>query len=205
MKRTLALAAATVAATLTLAACGSDDATTGSSGDSNASAEATPAEGDFADADVMFAQMMIPHHQQAVEMSDIILAEDDVDGDVLELAEQIKAAQAPEITQMTGWLEGWDAEVPSMGGMDGMEGMDSGGEMYGMMSPEEMQSLEGADGADGSRLYLEQMTAHHEGAVEMAQAEVDGGTNPEAIELAETIIETQQDEIGQMQDLLADL
>lgn len=209
MKRTLALTAAALATTLTLAACGGgDDAATPAAGDeSSSSAEATPAEGDFAEADVMFAQMMIPHHAQAVQMSDMLLAKEDVDDDVSELAEEIKAAQAPEITQMSGWLQGWDAEVPPTDGMatdGGMDGTDMGG-MNGMMSPEDMQALEDATGTEAAQLFLEQMTVHHEGAVEMAQAEVEGGTHPEAIELGETIIETQQEEIEEMQDLLADL
>lgn len=78
------------------------------------------------------------------------------------------------------------------------------GSMNGMMSPEDMAALEEATGTEASRLFLEQITEHHTGAVEMAQAEVDRGTNPEAKELAETIIETQQKEIEEMQDLLAD-
>ncbi len=206
MKRTLALTAAALATTLTLTACGGgDDAATPAAGDeSSASAEAAPAEGDFAEADVMFAQMMIPHHAQAVQMSDMLLAKEDVDDDVSELAEEIKAAQAPEITQMSGWLQGWDAEVPPTDGMAMEDGTDMGG-MNGMMSPEDMQALEDATGTEAAQLFLEQMTVHHEGAVEMAQAEVEEGTNPEAIELGETIIETQQEEIEEMQDLLADL
>lgn len=206
MKRTLALTAAALATTLTLAACGGgDDAATPAAGDeSSSSAEATPAEGDFAEADVMFAQMMIPHHAQAVQMSDMLLAKEDVDDDVSELAEEIKAAQAPEITQMSGWLQGWDAEVPPTDGMAMEDAMDMGG-MNGMMSPEDMQALEDATGTEAAQLFLEQMTVHHEGAVEMAQAEVEEGTNPAAIELGETIIETQREEIEEMQDLLADL
>jgi uncharacterized protein (DUF305 family) len=209
MKRTLALTAAALATTLTLAACGGSDdsATTGSPSDSpSSSAEASPATGEFSEADVMFAQMMIPHHAQAVDMSDTLLAKDDVDDDVRELAEQIKAAQEPEIQEMTGWLEDWDAEVPSTDGMDmggDMAGMDhSGG---GMMSPEDMAALEDATGAEAARLFLEQMTEHHTGAVEMARTELDEGTSPEAKDLAQIIIDTQEAEIEEMEDLLADL
>jgi uncharacterized protein (DUF305 family) len=71
------------------------------------SAAGTPAAGPHNDADVMFAQMMIPHHEQAIEMSDMILAKDGVNGEITELAQQIKDAQAPEIAQMRGWLAGW--------------------------------------------------------------------------------------------------
>ena len=58
-------------------------------------------------ADMMFARMMIPHHQQAVQMSDMILAKQGIDPRVVDLAKQIKAAQGPEIDQMQGWLNQW--------------------------------------------------------------------------------------------------
>ena len=85
---------------------------------------------------------------------------------------------------------------------DGMEGMDHGG---GMMSEDDMAALEAATGAEASRLFLEQMTMHHEGAIEMAQDEVDNGQNPDAVEMAQTIVDTQTAEIAQMQELLAQL
>ncbi|MDQ3664738.1 MAG: DUF305 domain-containing protein [Actinomycetota bacterium] len=152
------------------------------------------------DADVNFAQDMIPHHAQAVEMSDLLLAKDGVDPDVADLAEQIKASQGPEIETMSGWLEDWEEDVPSTD-------MDMGdmGQMDGMMSPDEMRELEDAAPADASRLFLEQMTEHHEGAIEMAGLEVEDGSSPEAIELAESIVESQQAEVERMDDLLSDL
>ena len=90
----------------------------------------------------------------------------------------------------------------SMGGMDmgGMEGMDNG-----MMSEEDMRALQDAEGQAAARLFLEQMVQHHTGAIEMAQTELSEGQNPEALELAQTIVDTQQDEITQMQELLATL
>jgi uncharacterized protein (DUF305 family) len=147
----------------------------------------------------MFAQMMIPHHQQAVEMADIILDKEGIDPDVLTLASDIKAAQQPEIDQLQSWLTEWAADMPDM---DSMEGMDHGG---GMMSEDDMAALEAATGAEASRLFLEQMTMHHEGAIEMAQDEVDNGQNPDAVAMAQTIVDTQTAEIAQMQELLAQL
>lgn len=143
---------------------------------------------------------MIPHHAQAVEMSDIVLAKDGVDPEVAQLAEEIKAAQAPEIETMTGWLEDWEEEVPPTTGMEDMEGESS---MDGMMSAQDMVDLEAAPGEQASRLFLEQMTEHHTGAVDMAEQEVQDGEYADAISLAETIIETQQAEILQMEELLA--
>ena len=210
MKRTMTMTAAAVATVLTLAACGSDeDGTAGmnmSSSSATSQAGGAPAGGEHDDADVMFAQMMIPHHAQAVEMSDMVLAKEDVDAQVLDLAQRIKDAQQPEIDQMSGWLEGWGAEMPdmSMGGVDSMEGMDHGG-MGGMMSAEDMQALEDADGAAASRLFLEQMIEHHTGAIEMAETQVADGRNAEAVALAEAIIVAQQAEITEMRELLASL
>lgn len=185
MKNTLALAAAAALAAVSLTACGSDDADSAGHNDT----------------DVAFAQGMIPHHAQAVEMSDILLAKDGLDPRVTDLAEEIKAAQQPEIEIMTGWLNEWDAEVPStdMSEMDGMSSMD------GMMSPEELADLEASSGDQASRLFLEQMTVHHDGAIEMAETEVEDGAYPEAVDLAENIIQTQQAEIARMEKLLGEL
>jgi len=174
-----------------------------SSTTSEAAGTAETAEGEQNDADVMFVQMMIPHHAQAIEMSDTVLAKDGVDERVVELAQRIKDAQQPEIDQMTGWLEDWGAEVPDTS-MGSMEGMDHGG-MGGMMPEEDMQALEDADGATASRLFLEQMVQHHTGAIEMAQTEVADGQDPVAVELAQKIAADQQAEITEMQDILASL
>ena len=201
--RLIRIAAATVTVVgLSLAAgCSNDDMSSmpmGSSSPSQA-ASSSSATAQFNDADVTFAQMMIPHHQHAVEMSDIILAKDGVDPQVVTLAEQIKQAQQPEIDTMTGWLESWGQPVD--GGMGGMGGMDDGGDS-GMMSEEDMQQLRDADAATGQRQFLQAMMAHHRGAVAMAQDEIDNGSNPDAIKLAETIVETQNEEIATMEKLL---
>ena len=109
------------------------------------------AEAVFNDADVMFAQMMIPHHEQAIEMSDELLEKDGVDEQVRDLAQQIKDAQQPEIDQMKDWLDEWGAD--ELDGTGGMGGMDHGmGD--GMMSDDDMDRLEEADGTDASRLFL---------------------------------------------------
>lgn len=148
---------------------------------------------DSNDADVMFAQGMIPHHEQAVEMAK--LAGDRAESqEVKDLAADIEAAQDPEIEQMTGWLEEWDQPME----MDGMDSM----EMGGMMSEDQMSELEDATGAEFDAMFLEMMIEHHEGAIAMAQDQVDDGKNAEAIALAEAIIEAQQGEIETMQGLL---
>ncbi len=189
----LASATALVAAaTLALTGCAmpfsvGGDTMMGSDGDQNA-------------ADIMFVEMMIPHHEQAVEMSEMILAKDGVDPEVVALAEQIRAAQDPEISLMEGWLDDWG--LPSMSGMGGMDHGGSGG-MDGMMSDEQMAELESADGATGATLFLELMIEHHVGAVEMAQDVIDDGRDPDVRDLAEQIIVSQTAEIATMRELLA--
>jgi len=151
-------------------------------------------------ADIMFVEMMIPHHEQAVEMSELILAKDGVAAEVAALAEQIRAAQEPEIALMEQWLDDWG--LPSMSGMGGMDHGGSGG-MDGMMSDEQMAELETADGATGSTIFLELMIEHHEGAIEMAQEVINDGRDAGVRTLAEQIIVSQTAEIATMRELLA--
>lgn len=214
MKRYISLPALSLAAVITLAGCGSNTEISAPVGNPSASTPETAAGTTESgtgvseahnDADVMFAQMMIPHHQQAVEMSDIMLAKKDISPEVTELATKIKQAQAPEIETMTSWLEAWGELVTPEGGIEGHDMGSMGGGMEGMMSEDQMAELEAADGEDATRMFLESMTEHHNGAVDMAQEEIDNGKSPEAVALAETIMQTQQAEIEEMEELLAEL
>ncbi len=199
--RTLLLVTGAVAAGLVLAACGGEDTstTTGTSETTASSpSETAGAAADHNAADVMFATMMIPHHAQAVEMASTVLAKDDLDPRVTQIAEQIQAAQAPEIELMSGWLRAWDEPVPdTSGSMPGTE-MDG---MAGGMSEADMQALQDAPAAEAAPLFLEQMTEHHSGAIEMARAEVADGRDPAAVDLARTIAASQQEEITRMRSL----
>ena len=178
-------------------------------------------------ADMHFAHMMIPHHQQAIEMSDIILSKADIDPRVIDLARQINAAQGPEIAEMQGWLKQWG--MPGMGGMPGMDhggmnrpgsppditmpnpsgsmmpGMGGMSAMDGMMSPADMDALTNAQGAEASRLFLTGMIKHHQGALTMAQDEIDNGQFPDAIAMAKSILVSQEKEIDTMNQILASL
>lgn len=149
-------------------------------------------------ADVTFAQGMVPHHEQAVEMADMALQKAQ-DPRVKDLAGRIKAAQAPEIEQMRGWLEDWGESVDGgdMGGMD----MGGGGDMGGM-SDAEMKELEAASGAAFDRMFLEGMIRHHEQAVAMGRDEVQNGQFPPAKELAQRIVDSQTAEIAEIRGLL---
>ncbi len=202
-------AATATVVVLGLAGCTSDetdtahDTTTAVEQDTSTSGESattdTAAEtAQHTEADVMFAQMMIPHHQQAIEMSDIILAKDDVPGQVVELAEEIKAAQGPEIEQLTTWLGQWGEPTQP----EDTHGGHDMSEMEGMLSEQELQELANAPGPEAARLFLEQMITHHEGAVAMAETEVADGTYPPAVDLARSIIDTQQQEIDTMRQML---
>ncbi|MFD2794498.1 DUF305 domain-containing protein [Promicromonospora vindobonensis] len=196
MKRTL-MSAVVLAGALALAGCsGSQEPA-----DHDMSTMAGSESGDGAahnEADMMFAQMMIPHHEQAVEMADVVLAKNGTNPEIAALATQIKAAQAPEIEQLGQWLDSWGAERTAQE----HDGHDA---MSGMMTEEDMQALEAATPPESDQLFLEQMIAHHEGAVEMAQTEIEDGSDPAAVEMAQTIVDTQTAEIGTMEDLLASM
>lgn len=198
--RAAVLAAVPLALALALAGCSGagDNSMPGmdhGEGDNTSSASpSVEAHGEFNAADSTFAMMMIPHHQQAVEMSEIILGKSEVDQRVSEIAQQIKDTQTPEIELMQSWLRSWG--TPSAGDMDHGDGM---------MSEDDMTALEAANGAGAARIFLEQMIVHHEGAIEMARAELEDGINPDALALAQTIIDAQTAEIATMQDLLTQI
>jgi len=154
----------------------------------------------FNAADVMFVQGMLPHHKQAVVMSDSLLKKSRVSPTTTALAKQIKAAQQPEITTMEGWLKTWGKDT------GGMAGMDHGGMADdGMATDAELKKLDQADGASAEKAYLEMMTTHHGGAIKMAQAEVKNGKSADAVQLAKDIATSQAAEITTMEKLLANL
>jgi uncharacterized protein (DUF305 family) len=193
--RTIALASSALVALLVLAGCsGTDNSMPGMDHGTDPMPDSSETEFTFNDPDVAFAMNMIAHHQQAIDMSDTILAKDGVDERVLDLAADIKDAQGPEIETMTSWLEEW-GQSADMGGMD----------HGGMMSDDDMAALEAATGPDASRLFLEQMIVHHTGAIDMAEEELANGENPDATALAAKVVSDQTAEIQTMQDLLASL
>ena len=179
-------------ATTSLASCSPNQI---EMGDGTSSSGPSAAASAFNDQDVMFAQMMIPHHEQAVEMADQILGKSSIDPGVVDLAERIKAAQGPEIELMKTWLRNWGASMP------GMSSMDHGSE--GMMSESDMAALDAATGAEAGRLFLEGMITHHQGAIDMAKFELKAGENPDALALAQSIVAGQSAEIAEMEKLLA--
>ncbi|TRW45742.1 DUF305 domain-containing protein [Georgenia yuyongxinii] len=204
MKRKISAIVVTLGLALTLAACGdsTEDATPAGSAATSASTSSSDVDAAHNDADTEFAQMMIVHHQGAIEMADLAVEKAESE-EVRSLAEGISAAQGPEIDQMTSWLEAWGEETSPMGGHDGMDhgGMD----MNGMSQDAAMGHLGGQSGTEFDNNFLELMIAHHEGAVEMAQTELDNGENAEALELARKIIDDQEAEIAEMESLLQNI
>jgi uncharacterized protein (DUF305 family) len=198
------------AAALTLTACSSNDhtaaggshSTSTSPNPADSSSSAQPA-ADRNPADVTFATGMIPHHGQAIIMADMAVKQAS-NSQVKRLGVEIKAAQGPEITTLSGWLKAWGAPVPSA---SMSAGHDMGGHegMTGMMSAAELQQLEGASGAAFDKLWLEMMITHHQGAIEMAKTELATGQNQPAKALAQSIITSQAKEIATMQALLSSL
>ncbi|NMH95579.1 DUF305 domain-containing protein, partial [Pseudonocardia bannensis] len=175
-------------------------------------------------ADVRFAGGMIVHHRQALEMSRLV-PDRSTNPQVADLARRIEAAQGPEIATMGAMLERWgadeavhtdhdpmdhsgtDFESMDHGAMDDMDhgGADHGGADHGdgMMTAEEMAQLDRSSGPEFDRLFLQLMIVHHEGAVRMAQTQIDQGSDPEARDLARAIIDAQRSEIDEMRVLLA--
>ena len=191
--RRLTVLLASAAALLALAGCGGNEAVPETT-------TQTAANGDeFTDVDVRFATDMIPHHARALQMVDLTLGRP-LDPEVAALTEDIREAQAPEIETMVDWLTAWGRPIPETprdhanAGHDAMEGMD--------MGADELDELEAASDTEFQDRWLTMMIGHHEGAIEMARSEQAEGTYRPAIDLAESIETSQQQEISHMQQLL---
>ncbi|MER7912541.1 DUF305 domain-containing protein [Streptomyces sp. NPDC096068] len=202
--RASALVGAAAATGLLLTACGADDTAPSASVSPSATAAApgsaasqAPAPGPFNDADVMFAQMMIPHHEQALEMAELADGRAEDPG-VKRLVAAIERAQDPEIRTMRAWLKGWGR--PESAGHGGGHG--SGHGMAGMMSEQDMKDLAAARGKAFDRAFAELMIAHHEGAVAMAEEERSKGLNPTAKKLADDVVRTQSAEVAELRKVL---
>ena len=194
----------------------------GCGGSANSTSSATPTtsasvlNGNNAQ-DKAFIEAMIPHHEQAVAMAGMVPSHTQ-NAQIRALAAQIEAAQGPEITKMQSWLGEWnEADMPNSGAhssdamdhgsgdgsMSGMDGGTSSMHAEGMMTDEQMSQLAKARGAAFDKLWLQDMIAHHQGAVAMAQQELAAGENPQVKALAQAVIDGQNKEIARMQQMLA--
>jgi len=153
-------------------------------------AASTQSNSEYSSADIAFAEMMIPHHEQAIEMSEIAFL-NTTNRDVLQLAQEIKDAQSPEIELMKSWT-------------GGKTSTHAGHMMDGMLSESELSDLREAKEKEFDRLFLEGMIKHHEGAIEMAQ-DVAASKNKDVADLSAAIISAQELEIAKMNELLLNL
>lgn len=156
--------------------------------------------------DATFMSMMIPHHAQALEMTELV-PDRARDPRVVRLAERITASQAPEIQMMAAWLDQRDLDVPTADDDHGSDhGSDHGGHaMAGMLSDEQMAELADTRGTAFDRLFLTSMIRHHEGALEMADDTAGGGLDVIVNEHRDGITSDQSTEVVRMRQLLADL
>ncbi|GAA2137296.1 hypothetical protein GCM10009844_04230 [Nocardioides koreensis] len=197
MKTLIRAVAPVVALVLALAGCSSSGSSSSSDGHN--------------DADVEFASEMVPHHEQALRMVAMTRGRD-LSPQLEGLTQQIRAAQAPEIRTMEGWLDDWGEEADDDGHMmDGDGGMmnGSGGMMGGQggwrwMTGRDFHRLGGAPAQAFEDMWLRMMIRHHQGAVAMSRDEVEHGEFPASIALAQHIEDSQQAEIEQMRRMLAD-
>ncbi|MER6254191.1 DUF305 domain-containing protein [Streptomyces sp. NPDC001584] len=199
IRRATAVAAAATAA-LVLTACGGNGDGSGSAHDGHGSsaspsASAPGLQGDHNAADTVFAQGMIPHHRQAVEMAGLAAARAE-SAEVKKLAEEVRKAQDPEIKTLSGWLASWGEKIPAAGGDH------AGHDMSGMMTAEEMRQLTASSGKAFDTAFLQMMVKHHEGAVAMAKTEQTDGAYRPAKDMAAAIITSQSAEIARMNTLL---
>lgn len=143
--------------------------------------------------EIMFAQGMIPHHQQAIDMSSMAL-KNGASAKVKKLAKEIISSQRKEISQLKYWLTATQSPLT----------MDHDMGMNGMLSKTELAALKKLKGSKFNAAFLKAMIAHHEGALEMI-ALLDGTEIEEAREFAENILIGQRAEITLMKKLLAKL
>ncbi|MER5507703.1 DUF305 domain-containing protein [Streptomyces sp. NPDC002766] len=200
--RRTAMMATAVTAALVLAGCGNDS---GSDSDSDSQSGSRPGSASASassgaahnDQDMAFAQGMIPHHQQALEMARLAAGRAS-SPQVKDLAARIEKAQDPEIRTMNGWLKGWGM---GMGMSSAMPGMGHSA-MPGMMDAKDMAGLKKMSGKDFDSMFLTMMIEHHKGAVAMARTEQAKGSYGPATSMAGDIIDGQTAEITEMNKLL---
>ncbi|AGF71201.1 DUF305 domain-containing protein [Corynebacterium halotolerans] len=215
VKRAGTLAAAGMLA-LTLAACGDEtvdesvpppgttlpdlgDETTTTS-PTTSPTEDGAAEDGHNEQDVDFLQSMIPHNEQTIQITDVLLGKEDIDQELAGLAQQIRDTQQGQVDQMTGWLENWGEpvqptteEAPDVNLDENLDDI--------LPWEEDLEQLRGASGTDASSIYIDIMTDRHEEAVDMAEEQVDSGQHAEVTDLAQTIVGNREQQIEQLDQI----
>ena len=194
MSRRNRTTAVLITGALLFTACGGHDMSDMSTGSTDTNV--TDSERGFNDADIMFAQMMIPHHEQAIELADMALDPTLMASEqVKALASQIKNAQDPEIDLMAQWLDEWEQPLMDMS-------VDHSMTMEGMLSVDELGAIGQMNGEEFDQAWIQAMIAHHKGAIEMADTVKAEGESALVQELADAIIEAQKLEIDTLELLL---
>ena len=146
------------------------------------------ASGDLSSDEIMFLQMMIPHHQQAIDISDLALTIS-ADPELLALAKDIRDEQAAEIVKRKAWLKDAGADLEM--------GHSMGDSMGGMLGDSELAALKAATGKSFDLLWLKAMTGHHDGAIDMA-AMIENATNADIKSFGQAIVAAQSAQNKQM-------
>ena len=194
MSRRNQITAVLMAGAFLFTACGGHDMSDMSTGSTDTNV--TDSERGFNYADIMFAQMMIPHHEQAIELADMALDPTLMASEqVKALASQIKNAQDPEIDLMAQWLDEWEQPLMDMS-------VDHSMTMEGMLSVDELGAIGQMNGEEFDQAWIGAMIAHHKGAIEMANTVKAEGESALVQELADAIIEAQKSEIDTLELLL---
>ena len=196
--RTARLGTVVVVAIFALTSC-SLTFNIGNDGSPSSQTESAEGSGEFTMNELMFAQMMIPHHEQAIEMSELALARSTNDS-IRDLSERIIAGQEPEIELMQGWLDRtdsaiWDGQMG--GGMDNPMGQGGMRGMGGMATESELRELATLESPEFDLMFLELMIDHHEGAIDMVRM-ISRSDHREVSDLAEGIVRVQREEITEM-------
>ncbi|WP_216205254.1 DUF305 domain-containing protein [Amycolatopsis aidingensis] len=171
---------------------------------------AEPASARFNDADVQFLQMMIPHHQQGL---DIVRQAKQRAGsaEVRQLASAVEATQQYEVETMTTWLRGWNQPITADHSAPSGHSAPSESAEHAEHSehadihttdPEVIEELARTADEDFDSTFLNVFTGHQHNAVAMARKEADEGENPEAKNLAERIVQSRTAQIEQMLKIL---
>jgi uncharacterized protein (DUF305 family) len=237
--------AAALAAILALSGCGGSDqpdnaaqsestaaapagSAPGAAGDTSAAgpdgATGTPA-AQFNTVDVLFVQGMIPHHRQATQMAALVKGRT-MNKQILKLANAIRAAQDPEIKQMTAWLKAWGKPLPSAKVGEAHDEAEAGADTHaegqtedhdagqeeeaphahegqgGMMTAAQLSGLKKLKGKPFDNQFLTLMIEHHTGAVQSANQTLTRGLNPDVKKLCQAIVKSQTAEIKLMKRLL---
>jgi len=142
--------------------------------------------------DVDFVNMMIMHHEGAINMAKTEI-ESGKDDKIKSMAGNIIKDQQKEIEKMQTWL-GKNKDKKSTSGDNSKKLMES---MNSMMDPAMKMT------GDADKDFVAMMISHHKGAIDMAEVEADKGTDSEIRKMAEDLIKKQKNEIGEMDDWLS--